>query len=239
MADALTFNSCVDKCIKRTGRPDSAALADIQAYVRQTIRELQVTNYYHRDLIENQITALTDNYEWTRPDLFRIMRTVRYPVNHLSRYPPFKAPGQVQQTEFGEGLVDFYYGGPTYFIFSGIEANELIDLAYYKYAPRFIYYTTDLTRPAKFDDETGLWSFLNGGVFELETVTTLTQAQQDAAIAKVQNWLLLDWYEAVQEGALAKLFKQRNDDRARASFALFMQFKTDLQKGEAFETLDF
>jgi hypothetical protein len=59
-----------------------------------------------------------------------------------------------------------------------------------------------------------------------------TEAAQLAARLTVSNWLLFNWFEMIVEGALAKLYKTTQDDRAVSSFALFSSFKTTFKQGE-------
>ena len=92
-------------------------------------------------------------------------------------------------------------------------------------------------RPAKFDDELG-WLYLdtiNGGY----TPTLGDAVAEEAARNAVTNWLILDWYQLILEGAVAKTFKIVGElDRARSSFALFKSQQNDLYKGEVSESFN-
>lgn len=240
--NTFTFSAAVKDVVVAVGRPDTRNTFNIQRYVRQTIRECQVRQYYRNDLTEDILTAATDNYVWDAvPDTLRLLRTVKYPGDI---YPKFILPGEVQK-----GEERYYYGGPGYFVFNGSGAGDEILIAYYSYAPRFVYYSglpSDATLnssthpPAYYDAITATWYYLDFVNGAWVYVTSLaTAAAEEAARAKVSNWLLLNWYDAIIEGASAKLFKGIDDPRAPASFALYKSFQTDIERGEAFESLGY
>lgn len=224
-----TFSQVVDNVLKRGGRP--ARGLDAQAYVRASIRECQVLAVFVRDLIEDKFnTDGTDPYIWTRPTTLRILKTFKYVARDI--YPDYLPPGKIQQ-----GQLHYYYGGPTYYVLNGVGNTAVeIGVAYYTYAPRFVYYaeTTPPIRPAFYDIDNSKWQYLQNGVY-VDTLgsDTLNQAAQDL----VTNWLLFDWTHLIEEGGLAKLYKNLGDGRSVSSFALFKSFQKDLLRGERTETL--
>lgn len=229
-----TFSSAVDEVISRSGRKDR--LPDIVAYINQSIRECSTLEYFDSDMIEDQIVAASDNYVWTKPTHFRLMRTVRYPNNV---YPKFMPPGRIQKDQ-----IEYYYQGPTYFVFNGTINLDQIDVAYYAY-PRRLLYTTQPTaapfaRPAIYligDEDDGFtekWQYLSGGNY-LDTLGST--AANEAAQELVTNWLLFRWYDLIVEGALAKLFKNIGSERAVQSFALYKQTQEILRRSEPAATL--
>lgn len=220
------FSEAVDVVVERSGRLDR--VNDIKAYINTSIRECQVLAYFARDLIEDTITATASPHVWTRPTRLRLLRTVRYP-NDV--YPDLIMPGKRQQRK-----TFYYYGGPTYYAFAGALSDADINVAYYLYSQRFTYYAaTGDVRPAVYDRDEETWAYLLDGAY----VTTLgTDALDEAAEDSVSMWLLLDWFDLIIEGGLAKLFKQQGDERGLSTFALYKSFQSDLKAGEVFESLD-
>lgn len=226
-----TFSQVVDTVLKRSGRP--ARGLDAQSYVRASIRECQVTAVYARDLVEDKITTDgTDPYIWTRPQTLRILKTFAYlpgAKNYETIYPDYLPPGEIQQ-----GQTHYYYGGPTYYVLAGVGDQPVdVAVAYYRYAIRFVYYNVD-SRPAYYDIENGKWQYLGSGGY---VDNLATPELEEAARDLVTDWLLFDWTELIEEGGLAKLYKNMGDERATSSFALFKSFQKDLLKGERTETL--
>lgn len=220
-----TFSAAVDDVLVRSGRPERRA--DAISYVRQTLRECQVYKkvVFARDLIEDQLTATTDPYIWDRPSELRILRTVKYSSQYDCRgqniYPKFLRPGKIQESEDY-----FYYGGPNYYAFKGVNVGGTIGVGYYSYFKKLPYYAAD-ARPAVFDLNTDSWTYL----------TATTDVEKEAARALVTNWLLFDWYDLILEGALAKILKTVNDERAPSTFALFKSLQKDLMAGEEIDSL--
>lgn len=221
-----TFSQVVDNVLKRGGRP--ARGLDAQAYVRASIRECQALAVFARDLIEDQFnTDGNDPYIWTRPATLRIVKTFLYVAKDI--YPDYLPPGKIQRDQ-----IYFYYGGPTYYALAGVgDTATEINVAYYAYARRFVYYA-EADRPAFYDITNEKWQYLDGGSFVDNLATT---ALEEAARDKVTNWLLFDWTELIEEGGIAKLYKNLGDPRATSAFALFKSFQKDLLKGERTETL--
>lgn len=232
--DENTYSAAVDRVVTRSGRPDR--IQDIMGYVNQTIRECQALQYFARDLIEDQITPTTDPFIWERrviPYKLRVLRTVRYAPDV---YPDFVRPGK-KQRDYGAETDNpyFYYAASTYFVFAGVTLNQAFDVAFYIYHDRLPYYS-EAVRPARYSIENVAWEYLDGANY----VATLgSDALNEAAENKVTNWLLFDWFDVIVEGGLAKIFKNIDDVRSKASFALFKQLQQDILKGEHYETLAF
>ena len=230
-----TFSAAVDDVVARSGRKDRRL--DIQSYVNQTLRECSVLEYFDNDMIEDNLTADQDNFIWTKPTYFRFMRTVKYPDDIWPEHLP---PGRHQQDK-----IDYFYQGPTFWVFNGTSNGDVIKVAYYDYPRRLLYYDNldgTLSRPAIFTigDETDgyieKFQYLDAGVY-VDSLST--QALQDAAEAAVTNWILFKWYDLVMEGALAKLFKNINSPRAVPSFALYKQTQNDFRNAEPIGALRF
>lgn len=222
MPETSTFSALVDEAILRSQRRDR--IEDIVSYTRSTIRECQVLAFFEQDLIEDSIVTTTTPHEWQRPLNLRTILAAK-PQTVLSRrgkkiYFKNRPPGQVVRDE------DYfmYLSGNT-FILSGnsLEVGNTIDIAYFAYARKFIYYVL-ADRPATFDPETESWSYHASYV-----ATPELQAEGEALVS---NWLLFHWYDLILEGVLAKIFKSVGDERSRTAFALFKSMQKDLLKGE-------
>lgn len=245
MAEINTFSAAVDAVIQDTGRAEPRTQERIKRYVRASIRESNVLEFFYRDMTEEMIIAAGANPTWEKPDGFRIMRTVKYPIaRYYPEFPPMIPPGKLQRDE-----KYYYYGASTYVVFVGIEKDDEVKFAYYSYPPSFVYYTA-AERPAVYDDGEGItalsipetsipqWYYRESdGSYRDANTTTLTTEQQEAARDRVTNWLVFDWYHLVQEGGSAKTYKNLSDERAPATFALYKSFQQDLRKGEPYESL--
>ena len=218
-----TFSSAVDDVILRSGRPDRKA--DIVAFVRVTMRELQALRFFRNDRVEDSLIATSDAYVWDYPQEFRIMRTVRYP--HFDRhgkrtYPPEILPGKKQKD-----YTQFYYGGAGYYVFAGVALADVIDVAYYTFSKKLPYYEV-AARPAVFDLVTDSWTYLSNG----------TDEENLAAKAKVSNWLVFNYYDTIVEGGMAKILKTVGDPRSMSSFALYKSYQNTLIASEPSDSLN-
>lgn len=225
MTEVNTFSAAVDDVIRRSGRPDK--LSDILSYVRSSIRECQVLAFFRNDMIEDTLTSDTSSsYIWTHPQEYRLLRTCRYRGLFNRRgeviYPPEIKPGK-KQREYTE----FYYSGPGYTVFAGVEIGSEIDVAYYTTAKKLPYFS-ESARPARFILEDNVWSYLTSG----------TDAEKLAWREQVSNWLLFTYYDTIVEGGLAKVFKTIDDPRAGSSFALYKSFQNTLLSTEPSDSLN-
>ena len=221
------FSELVDLVQLRSGRPGSRTLADCQSYVRAAVRECQLKALFESDLIEDIITTTTDDYVWTTPRNFRVMRTVKY---NDGSFPPFLPPGKRQLDE-----TSYFYKASNYFVFVSTSSADDLEVAYYEYARYFKYYTVG-NRPAIYDEETDTWTYL----FEGNYISTLgSDTLDEAARELVTHWLFERWGSLIEEGGLAKIYKNVGDERAGSSFALFKSMQGDLLKGEAHVALEY
>lgn len=221
MSETGTFSSLVDTVVLRSARKDR--ISDIVSYCRSTIRECTVLALFDQALVEEQITVTAVPHIYERSQTMRTMLSIKYP--YFTRqgkpvYPKHKRPGTVNTTD----QYYFYVSGNSY-IFAGVKVGDIIDLAYSSYAIRFPYYANVAERPATFDDETQLWTYLDA--------YDDTAELQEEARNKVSNWLLFYWFDLILEGSLAKLFKATNSERSKASFGLYKSMQNDLKAGEA------
>lgn len=222
MAETSTFSALIDEAVLRSQRKDR--INDIVSYARSTIRECQVLAYFEQDLIEESLTVDVVPYIWSRPLRLRTLLAAR-PADIFTRrgkdlWFNNRPPGQhaVDEQYF------LYLSGDT-FIFSGtdLEATNVIDIAYFVYSRKFIYYAV-ADRPATFDPATELWSY--------HVDYDVSDATRTTARELVSNWLLTYWYDLLLEGTLAKIFKTVGDERSRTAFALFKSMQKDLLSGE-------
>ncbi len=216
-----TFSAVIDQAVLFAGR-GKAIRGQLGSYARSSMREAQVDSLFERDLIEDQLTATAAPFIWTRPSELRFFRTVRYPGEI---YPRYITPGRQQF-----GVKRFYYASTTYFVFVGIEINDLLDIAYYTYFKKLVYFEP-ADRPARFFADLDKWQYLDDNNDFVDTLGSETL--DDAAEAKVTNWLLFDWFDLVLEGILAKQFKVQADVRAPSHFALFKSMIKDLLQAES------
>lgn len=228
------FSELVDAVARKAGRGDSK-LASITDYANSTIRELTVLAYFARDLVEDTVVVDAEPFIWTRPRHLRTLRTAMLPASvdlniPESIYLRFLLPGKVQLLENY-----FYYGGPGYYVFRGGPLGATLAVSYYQYWPRYRYYAVG-ARPAVYDYETGVWEYLLDGAY----VATLGSAELDeAARAKVSNWMLEDWPLLVEMGTLNKVWLEIKDrERASQTYSVYKSQQSDLLAGEAKESLD-
>lgn len=229
------FSEIIDEAISATGR--SSKRAELVGYANATIRECQtkigkVAVIFHKDMIEDTIEVTDNPHTWEFPrtgdESFRLLRTAYYPIQGV--YPSLKPPGRIQ-----EGVDHYYYGGPTYIVFAGVEDEDEINVAYYRYLRPLQYYAED-ERPAKFNRTTQEWSYLVDGEY---VSTTGTTEGDEAAQNLVSNWMLSDWDRMVLSGTLAKAMLILDDPRAAKHYSLYGELRAALAAAEPWESLNF
>ena len=222
-----TFSGVVDEAIQRTRRP--GLVNDIVSYANATIRECQIKALFARDLVEDVLTATSENYVWLHGTGLRVLRTAYY--TNLDIWPKFIAPGRKQG---GESY--YYYRGPTYYTFVGVASGYTINVAYYRYLDRLKYYASG-SNPAYFDTEEFKWYYLqDDGTYADALATT---ELEEAAVQASSNWLLQDWFDLILEGTVAKIFKNQKDERDKSTYAQYKSYQSDLISGEATDALDY
>ncbi len=215
-----TFSALIDQAVSLAGR-GKVARQQLTSYARSSMREAQADNLFERDLIEDQLIVTAAPFIWPRVAELRFFRTVRYPGNI---YPPYITPGKRQFD-----LIKFYYAASTYFVFNGVEVDDLLDIAYYSYFPKLVYFEA-ANRPARYFADLGKWQYLDLDNNFVDTLGSIVL--DEAAEALVTNWIIFDWFDLVLEGILAKQFKVIGDPRAPSHFALFKSMLKDLLQGE-------
>lgn len=223
------FSEMVDRVINRSKRPDR--LADIVNWANLTMRECQTRALFYKDLIEDEITVpqpTADPFIWNRPTGVRLLKAVKYPDGS---YPNFLKPGPVQKHQR-----QYFYAASTYYVFVGVSnsidssiTDPVVGIAYYQYLRRLGYYAV-ADRPAVYDESAQTWTY---------NPPTTDPDVQEADQALVANWLLLDHGALIEEGTLAKVFKDAGDSqRAVSTYSLYKQLQeTDLLANETLEIL--
>lgn len=239
-----SFSGLIDAAIMATGKPGSLIYA-VQA-ANLTIRECQAMGLFARDLIEDTLIPTdptSTTYVWTRPVNFRKLRTAKYTVSRV--YPDFILPGKKQAHQ-----CEYFYAADNYFVFSGVPANDTIDIATYYWSTRLAYYgqlgiDTSIfpggpyqTRPAFYDELLGIWQYLNSDGSEY--VDTTGDPDTDAALQKVvSNWLTQDWYDLVLSGTKEKVWRSTGDARGPVEFSSYQTSKKLLQTTSGYEAEGF
>ena len=222
MAETCTFSALVDEVILRSQRRDR--INDIVSYARSTIRECQVLAHFEQDLAEAQITVDVLPFVWERPQRLRALLAAKPNGITDRRGDPIwfknKPPGEQTRNDYY-----YYYLSGDSFIFSGSELQvaNIIDLAYFRFSRKFVYYAVD-DRPATFDAETETWTYLPA--YDVDADSRATGREL------VENWLLRNWYDTLLEGALAKIFKSVGDQRNALAFSLYKSYQKDILKAE-------
>lgn len=219
------FSELVDICVGRAGRPEKEA--DVIAFAAQTIRELESKNHLKKNLEEDTLNTTSHPYIWARPNRMQKLRTAKYSSN--GKYARFAQPGAIL-----ENLTYYFYMTTTSIIFNGHDTIDTIDVAYYQFRKKLQYYSLG-AREAVYDFEDETWSFplqvaeraalvaAGGTDADLAALDATHSAAQAGHIANASNWILFDWYELVQEGTLAKLFKLIDDEKRAATHFSFYQ----------------
>lgn len=222
------FSELVDSVVSKSGRPDQQA--NIADYVNATVRECQTLARFFKDLKEGYIPVSGSPVIWTYPRDMWKMRAIKYPDG---TYPPLIQPGRNQIDKD-----QYYYAASDYYVFVGINSQDVdlfgnnIAYAYYAYLPRLVYYPAAI-RPAAWNEAEGKW------VYKDTSIVDDNSAEAISARAKVANWLLDQYREAITEGALAKVFKATgSQDRAVTSYSLYKQLQIAIVNSEAFEALE-
>lgn len=237
-----SFSGLIDRCVLETGK--SGALLTAIQYANLTIRECQALGLFASDLLEDRVLATDAPFSWTRPTNFRSLRLVQYGTS--GDYPKFRMPGRGKNDDD----TSLFYAAGNYFVFNGVVENEYINYAVYLWAQPLRYFsyvgldTTAFpggpytTRRAYYDIDTATWYYLDTD--DTTYVTTLGDTDEELLRRNnASNWLVQDWYDLILEGVKTKLFKQFNDERQSASYALYKQGQQVLRNTSGSEVESF
>jgi len=242
LANERSFSSLIDRVVLETGKTSS--LLSIVGYANMTIRECQTFGLFAQDLLEEDFTSDAQPYIWYRPNYFRSLQSAKYATQ--LKYPMLRRPG------VGKNNDDpiFFYAADNYYVFSGTLQSEVVHFANYYWQKPLVYYarlgavTTGfpggpyVARPAYFDLLTDTWMYLNiaGDAYVADTPPVVYTADQQLTKRKnTANWIILDWFDMVTEGAKAKILKQFGDERAPAAYSLYKQFQKTFLMSSGFE----
>lgn len=234
------FSEVVDTVILRSGRPDKKA--DIIDWTNATIRESQTIALFPKDRVEAQFQATSCPFIWPIPRNMRNLEAVKYGVD---TYPDYIKPGKLQSMKT---TGQYYYAASTYYVFSGVGnpndtyvdpvtgiGDNTISVAYFTHLQKLSYYAVG-TRPAVLNEDTDIWTFLDGT--QVPFTGPFTDAQE-TAINQVYNWLLGQYTDMIKEGVLSKVFKSvKDNERAATSYSLYKQFQQGLLQNEGVEALN-
>jgi hypothetical protein len=228
--DALAITARMD-------RKDSAVL-----FANSTIRDLQVSGYWYKDRKEVKVPITAHNpFIWDLPRDLRVVESVRY---NNGIYPRFIKPGSLQ----GDSSGDYYYFGPTYGAFFNSDFASEMDISYFSYAPRLKYYEDEMPKPARYNEDTNAWEYYNAETREYFPHITKVMPDtgliyidieaEEQARAKVSNWLLEDWYDAVVAGIVRQIFNIVDvQDQSKKWYAIYQEYRRNLDLGSRNESL--
>lgn len=219
----LCFSAVVDEIIQITGL--MAEFGRVISALRVTLEEIHSLAYFAADMEETTQVVSSTPHIWTLPYNFK-----RAKYLELAGTPampiPLVGPGQNAQ-----GKKIYFYQALDYYAFSGLLAGDTIKIAYYKHNQVFNYYhslasTENPTQsqgivPA-YRDEYGIWHYLEvdgNGVSSYVTTPENLSAKEKSA-----DWVILKYAQALIQGTLAKIYKDRGDiQRSQLSFSLYKE----------------
>lgn len=202
------FSELVDRAVHVAGRPDM--LEDIAYFANETMRDISKREDFDDDSLEVEIAVPlnTRTVQWDPPKQ-RPFRREKFIIDGCNCEPVRVHPSRKMLTHPG----GFYYVSGKTFIFSRV--CHPIRMFYYAYQPWLSYYPQG-ARPATFDVRSNDWS------------TT-----DPVLLAQVTNWLLERHNELVLNGALARFFKAKQDQRQQVHYSAYEQGLTHLIRSES------
>lgn len=211
------YSEVVDRVIARTSTPGRTE--DAQAFVNQAVRECNALQLFYKSTVEDQLTITANPFIWTRPSWFRSLRIAQNDTTKDYFVRKLPGPGQ-------DMVPNYFYASGDSIIFSGtLTTSDLMNVFYYTHSP-LNSYTAVAARAATFDEPTQIWTY---------TVAS-TDAEKEAARAIAGNhWLLTDWSTLIEQGAVAKVYNSRGDDRGPREFAIYTAQQKTMVNSEAFE----
>lgn len=247
--EQCSFSALVDAAIIETG--GASGIAKVTQYANQVIRECQQAGLFQHDSEELAVIATANPYLWETPPYFRVMRGVQYPdqidFDGKLVVPDFIQPGKAQR-----GKRHLYYATNGSFVFGGISVGERINLAYYLWSKRFLYYarpeaadrlktahllSNPKLRQAYFNIEEGAWYYLSAN--NADYVLTLNNPALEALYrTNSMQWLVRDHWDLVLNGTISKVFTKRGDPAKSAPYySQYQQAKTALAQTSGLESL--
>lgn len=239
-----TFSQAIDKLVIESARQDLRL--SIETWMNQTIRDVHAANVpgqqampvkFGANLIENIIATTSDNmYVWPIPNRNRHQLLIAAYYPDVDKYAHLVTPGTIN---LGSQEVDYpyivYRSGDNY-VFDGYgETGSQIQLAYYEYPKRLIYYVSTINnRPATYDDATELYTY------NTTYNPNIPPNDHDAALALTTNWLLERWEDLIMQGTRSKIYNRTADDiRAKSSYSAYMEQRPVMVAAESMEFIGF
>jgi hypothetical protein len=157
-------------------------------------------------------------YKWQIPAQFNKIRAVRYDGTCVV---PNIDPS-LRQTR----LKSYYYVLGMEIIFRGFSRH--IEVWLYTWSPNLNYFQVG-KRPAVWDRGISQWSFL--AITGDKYIPQLANENLERIARKHSgNWILRDWQQVVIDGALMRLYRASQDDRAQAHERSFREGLLDMQR---------
>ena len=209
-----TFSQMVDLLLKEIVRPDMVTM--LPDYLNQTIREMHTNAQtslpvaYADNRIEHLITIdssveAANNFVWPLPDPTRFQMVEAIYYRSVGRYAKPRTPDVARVRNFSDPLRDLYYyrSGPNLAFSKPGGVGDIIE-ASILYYPRRLQYQQGTQRKVRWNAESEVFEYINGGTI--------------ADLGKATNWLLQRHADCLMEGTRAKAYK-RMDDQNRAKLA--------------------
>lgn len=224
------FSELIDRICAEVSRVDLKSPA--VTWLNQTIRECHFDPDRNTPVFlwpnyrEDQVTSDEESaYYWPIPDtrVFQGIQAVRFDSVHNDGVAVFAQeaiPGRV-----GHDQLYAYQRAADRIIFKGYGGDGgIISIAYFEFPKSLAYYAT-ASRPAVFNQVTGLWAY--------HADYNATAELQETARGLVSNWLLERWPMVLEEGLRAKIYKRLSDtERARTSYSMYSQQRAGLLNSE-------
>ena len=229
-----TFSQLVDDMVAESRRRDLQL--EIEKYANQTIRDCHF-NEENRNLVlfgENRQEALVyadsdESHVWPieRPQLFAQLEVIHCPDVGLDAV--LRNPSQMNTRENRNGNPLYYRTGPNIAITGFGQEDSPIQIAWFAYPRRLIYYPPGATRPMEWDDAAENKTYA--------TAYNSTPELREQADELCTNWLLMRWPDLIREGVRAKLYKKLNDsERMRSAYSAFESNRRAMVAAETYET---
>jgi hypothetical protein len=218
-----TFSQLVDEVAFELRRLD--ATTDLVGYLNKSLREAfyhpksGTLGLYGASLFEDSFTHVGNEpyigQPWNQDRLQNIAAVYNTTTGeYIQQKRPNTAyrPGEVV-TPLNQGIY-WYRSGPS-IVISGINDGDTILLAWYEFAPRFVYYPPG-ERPSVYDPDANTYSG--------------TEAEQ----ALCTHWLLQRWTEALKDGMKAKLWARMDEqNRSRMAYSSFNDYRLQIWTSES------
>lgn len=214
-----TFSEIVDTAIAITKQPFSLQLAI--AATNAVVRDLSTNFNSDFDLLEHSIRlprsrragAITQlrTASWRLPANFRAIRTVRYDGSY---FPKCRKPGLIQKS-----MLRYWYQSTGHIHFSGVD--HVVDIAYYKMLPSFVYAPEDL-RLVRSDDGDSYLVTSNldtaNPAARVEVSINFEDASHEALLERHANWVIRMYPEIILDGVLSRLYNGKGDTNRGGRF---------------------